>query len=451
METSKPKDPFITHVTQTLALTTILAASLVLAIGDRHLMRDALLERNLRTVQEDFRQLTTASISYAIDRCGIYMPPDTSWRRIADASVPLTFETDPAYLDLSPEITTGRPNIMWHPLTTPVSYMAKLPTDPFRPGQPYGYFCFDGYPDHWDKMPVGGVFHSPGPNRKDDLDLAALLVEIKNDPYLQSYRAGSTPIGRRLIASKIAPFTYDPTNGAMSSGDIVLLLIFNNREFGTFHPVSDYRESALPGKGSEELLYASVNPSVNLPPRPAPAAASTGTVSVPKRFVDNMLLIGMDLADPAFARRGEALEAAGNRLGVYFSPFFADPPDIAIRPQQSLDWQASQWWEAMDLICDSSYDGPRVEIPRENLRAVLPLVGKSIVVLAVMESRSARDTREKGSYSAKKLERLEALLGAIYIDPPEPGSHDERILAELSRLCRQVGSQLGAPEYAVTY
>ena len=75
----------------------------------------------------------------------------------------------------------------WRPLTTPVSYIASIPTDSFSRVMPYGYTTW------WDgerKRPFYCLVSSMGPDR--DMDFA--------------YRAPNS--------------IYDPTNGAKSNGDV---------------------------------------------------------------------------------------------------------------------------------------------------------------------------------------------------------------------------------------
>ena len=81
-------------------------------------------------------------------------------------------------------------------LTTPVSYLTSLFTDPFTPqgGWPFAYY----------RNESGWLLYSPGP----DWDYDIRQPEVVYDPHQQVPSAA-------LIA-----LTYDPSNGTRSSGDI---------------------------------------------------------------------------------------------------------------------------------------------------------------------------------------------------------------------------------------
>lgn len=82
-------------------------------------------------------------------------------------------------------------------LTTPVAYVTQYFEDPFAPnGQTYGYYA------PADQKNPGWILFSPGPDGKFDLDWKA-------------YDPATTAPSAILIQQ-----TYDPTNGAVSSGDI---------------------------------------------------------------------------------------------------------------------------------------------------------------------------------------------------------------------------------------
>jgi hypothetical protein len=67
--------------------------------------REFACQRPLERVAKDWGDLTlTGAVpGYGVDRCGVYMPPDTSWRRMAQPDAPLTFEWDPAYRMMNPD------------------------------------------------------------------------------------------------------------------------------------------------------------------------------------------------------------------------------------------------------------------------------------------------------------------------------------------------------------
>ena len=91
----------------------------------------AIHERRLERVRGDFDMLAKAMNGYGIDRCGGYMPPDTSERRKADPSIPLTFECQVGYMEKMPVGRDHKPREFWCPLTTPIAYAGEIPRDPF--------------------------------------------------------------------------------------------------------------------------------------------------------------------------------------------------------------------------------------------------------------------------------------------------------------------------------
>lgn len=94
-------------------------------------------------------------------------------------------------------VEPGRPGL--DGLTTPVAYMMSLVLDPLAPGGriPYAYHV-DG---------KGWIVFSPGPDRDYD---------IRNPAYVYD---GSIPQpSAQLLAG--GPWTYDPTNGLSSNGDL---------------------------------------------------------------------------------------------------------------------------------------------------------------------------------------------------------------------------------------
>jgi hypothetical protein len=85
-------------------------------------------------------------------------------------------------------------------LTTPVAYLTGFMPDPFcnKKGATYGYYA----PKVDDK--AGWILFGPGPDTKFDLDWKVYDPALLSDDQI-----------KRLV-----PFTYDPTNGTVSVGDI---------------------------------------------------------------------------------------------------------------------------------------------------------------------------------------------------------------------------------------
>jgi prepilin-type N-terminal cleavage/methylation domain-containing protein len=126
------------------------------------------------------------------------------------------------------------------PLTTPIAYLTTVPPDPFvaeYPGDPHEDIIDDTF-DYWDKeswrqrrMGVGGGIAAP--SLLDNLHGRAWRLASAGPDLVMHYG------DRRNTAP------YDPTNGTVSRGDIVLL---QGRGNGWpwypdgFQPVTDDRE-----------------------------------------------------------------------------------------------------------------------------------------------------------------------------------------------------------------
>jgi len=104
-------------------------------------------------------------------------------------------------------------------LTTPLSYITTYPPDPFAPERGVTFMYWSVYPGQ-PRPPmdegtsiggVGWILVSAGPDRDYDL-------EGEYDVYDPAIAQPSV----RLVtgAGKHGAYTYDPTNGALSSGDV---------------------------------------------------------------------------------------------------------------------------------------------------------------------------------------------------------------------------------------
>jgi type II secretory pathway pseudopilin PulG len=99
----------------------------------------------------------------------------------------------------------------------PVSYLSRIPVDPFTPSsraQEYGYFSDLSANYRW-------ILVSVGPDGQPDIDRA--LAKLRGGSG-----AAIRPNGRRqlLMSDKdaqefIIKYSYDPTNGASSPGDVI--------------------------------------------------------------------------------------------------------------------------------------------------------------------------------------------------------------------------------------
>ena len=82
-------------------------------------------------------------------------------------------------------------------ITTPISYLTQVPDDPFANSDTtFGYYTVTT------EKAAGWSLWSPGPDEKYDLDWKVY------DPAVPQ------------PSTDLIPYTYDPTNGTVSSGDI---------------------------------------------------------------------------------------------------------------------------------------------------------------------------------------------------------------------------------------
>lgn len=105
-------------------------------------------------------------------------------------------------------------------LTTPISYVSTLPKDPFSlahgENKTYSYFPYLSLDHKW-------IIISVGPDGDSDCD--EYLAELeKNQPKVHGASIG----GHRILMTPkdaerfIREFSYDPTNGVVSNGDVIL-------------------------------------------------------------------------------------------------------------------------------------------------------------------------------------------------------------------------------------
>lgn len=105
-------------------------------------------------------------------------------------------------------------------LTTPISYLSTLPKDPFSLAQgkneAYSYTPYLSLEHKW-------VIVSVGPD--GDADCELYLAKVQEDlPPVH----GASISGHRILMSAreadlfIRQFSYDPTNGVVSDGDVIL-------------------------------------------------------------------------------------------------------------------------------------------------------------------------------------------------------------------------------------
>jgi hypothetical protein len=149
---------------------------------------DASIRSAVSRVQSDMRSLATAVEAYCVDT-GAY----PSWT--AEPGKRLAFRSDAPLPSFRRYEEGGAMS-----LTTPVSFITRYPSDPFHKDgedRTFSYYAPDD---------LGWILLSAGPNCVFDVDFETLKKVY--DPA----RENPTP---ELLA-----LTYDPTNGAVSAGDI---------------------------------------------------------------------------------------------------------------------------------------------------------------------------------------------------------------------------------------
>jgi hypothetical protein len=151
-------------------------------------------EEVVQRVRSDMRSMATALEAYAVD-CRAYPP-----------SAPAG---SPDNVNAADPLMSQRPGFAPAPgfvLTTPIAYISSVPADPFA-STPHAVFAYVNLAPNDPLRQVFGqwALMSPGPDRLWDLDLDEGTEE------------------------EVKAALFDPTNGAMSRGDIVRSQIFVGR------------------------------------------------------------------------------------------------------------------------------------------------------------------------------------------------------------------------------
>jgi type II secretory pathway pseudopilin PulG len=105
-----------------------------------------------------------------------------------------------------------------HALCAPVAYMVRIPNDPFGTGknEEYIYISSPGGGCRW-------LLISDGPDHRSDFlaavkgqQLPPALVTARKDD-----RTATLSLPAEQVEAFLVRYTYDPTNGLMSPGDII--------------------------------------------------------------------------------------------------------------------------------------------------------------------------------------------------------------------------------------
>ena len=387
---------------------------------------NALAEGRLERVRGDFDMLAKAMNGYGIDRCGGYMPPDTSERRKANPSIPLTFECQVGYMEKMPVGRDHRPREFWCPLTTPIAYAARNSPRPLRNNGPYGYTCWNY---HDDFVPVG-VIHSPGPNGRADWPLETIREDFERVFRASGTEiAGGSPAQAAVIRRMVQVHLYDPTNGTASGGDLVAVLS-SYGPTGWITPSSEPQrtgtnETEIPTMLADPATSGSIAPGWKiddpLPPAPHAEAYISRERGVKLPFALFNFINSADLraSDTTMHLALARLDPQRGRLGRDFAGFFAHPHLLDRAEELSLvGWQATQpgWWSAMERMANSPDLHFNYSVSAAELYTLLPLYGKSQLLLAAYDATTGAKGR-----ALERVSHLQGTLDGLRKENPDPG------------------------------
>lgn len=179
---------------------------------------EAQIRSKVSRVRSDQRSVATALEAYYVDN-NLY----PAWAATADANgaaAPnLTWNVNTGLSKATPPTATlrtfainPRTNSNMQTLTTPIAYMTTFPRDPFMDtkGATFGYYS--------DPFFVGWIMYSVGPDQDEGASDLNKNVETVYNPSI------SQP-SPELNAGPLPPatgdsYTYDPSNGTSSPGDV---------------------------------------------------------------------------------------------------------------------------------------------------------------------------------------------------------------------------------------
>lgn len=423
-----------------------LAVTIVLAIGVAVVggwaTHRAMLAHKLGRVDDDWKKLCTGITAYG-NLCGNYYPPDTMKRREKDASWPLTFECDQNFITKQP---VGRDHAtlgFWCPLTTPIAYVQKLPTDPFNPGHLYGYTCWNPH----DHKGVFAILHSPGPDGQIDRPLPELRRDV--DAYL-AQRAefwALEPRDRGALAAMIKPYLYDPTNGMISRGDLIRVSAGDDDPLGWMpckNPWTHCDESDLPlSAGSQQAASASWSPGDPLPPpATAPERANRNSHIMIPQHLQNQLQVAGALKWSTEVNHS-ALDPLRNQLHADYAQVLAHPRRLTTEERSRFErWRTSAG--RLAPLFSPAPTGTRIaagtSLRAEDVYRLLPLYGKIQLLAAAAEASDGQS-----SMGLARLEGLRATLAYVLSNSPDQVVVDpfaRRVQKELGRLCDETSQVL---------
>jgi hypothetical protein len=430
------------------ALAVLAFAGILAAVG-AGAVANALAERRLGRVRADFDMLAKAINGYGIDRCGGYMPPDTSERRKTDPATPLTFELQVGYMEKKPVGTDHKPREFWCPLTSPVAYAATIPRDPFSDG-PYGYTCWnfhDGY------MPVG-VVHSPGPDGRADWPPETIRADFERLFRVSRGQqfGGGLPSEAAVIRRMVQAHLYDPTNGTRGGGDLVAVISSYGMTGWITRPSppdgSRLDDSEIPATFADPATSDSVAPGW-IPGDPMPPAQHAEAYIAREREVRLPVALLNFIGEADLRASGSMsldlarLDPQRARLGRDFAGFFEHPRLLDRAEELSLaGWQATQplWWQPMERMANSPQLNFNYSLSAAHLYNLMPLYGKSQLLLAAYDATLGSRERAR-----ERVRHLQGTLESLRKENPNPADpYQRRVHDELGRLCAELDTKIGS-------
>lgn len=179
---------------------------------------EAQIRSKVSRAKSDMRSLATAIESYMVDT-NVYLMSSVTKVNSATDGYRLTFAQRDGSED--PAVASGS-NLMT--ITTPIAYMTSIPQDPFADikGTPFGYF---------NKENRGWILWSFGPDldqKTQDSDISQggtdgsvdAAGDADNTVTIYDANLSQPSLDLLTLAGDHGAFTYDPTNGTTSEGDI---------------------------------------------------------------------------------------------------------------------------------------------------------------------------------------------------------------------------------------
>ena len=123
--------------------------------------------------------------------------------------------------------------------------------------------------------------------------------------------------------------------------------------------------------------------------------------------------------------------------------FFAHPHLLDRAEELSLvGWQATQpsWWGAMERMANSPELHFNYSVSAAELYTLLPLYGKSQLLLAAYDATTGAKER-----ALERVSHLQGTLEGLRKENPDPADpYERRVHDELGRLCAELKTAIGA-------